>query len=233
MPPSCARPRVPRSSWSLLRPICHRVAMLHFRAPAVIAFSRRSMWRPARVSLELPSELGCRPYRPQPCLLAIAFAALGRNMPTARWFEPPSARSVPRRGGRSSRSKLFATTITPMVVPPPDQDSWHAASRADAIFIPDGADSVRKCAHLHSARCRHQAFPLLGRGCGTIRASRNARWRAALCGPDAIVFRQCCHRYKWRYARIRVRPQHALRRVAAGGRRWSRHRARSALRPRC
>ena len=63
-----------------------------------------------------------------------------RTTPMAPWSRPRSSRSVARRGGRVVALERYPLDTAQMQAPA--RNVAQAAARADAIFIPDGADAV-------------------------------------------------------------------------------------------
>ena len=136
-----------------------------------------------------------------------SFAALIPDNAYGTVVEAAFKQAVARRGGRVVALERYPVDREQMQASV--RNVAQAASRADAIFIPDGADAVPTIVQtLNAERNRHQARPAPGhRACGKMRrssptlSSRGPGMRAPT-RPASAIFPA---RYRTRYGQDPVR----------------------------
>jgi branched-chain amino acid transport system substrate-binding protein len=135
-----------------------------------------------------------------------SFAAMVPDNAYGAVVEAAFQQAVARRGGRVVALERYQTTAAGMTQPA--QRIAQAASRADAIFIPDNADNVPQVAQaLQAAGVNLKRVQLLGTGLWDeprVFASAALRdgWYAA---PEPNGFRSFSQRYRARYGQEPVR----------------------------
>ena len=121
-------------------------------------------------------------------------------------IEAAFQQEVARRGGRVVALEKYP--LDPARMGEAVRRVAQAASRADALFIPDGADAVPQVvAQLETNRVNLKRLQLLGTGLWDdprifSNASLAGGWYAA---PDAAGFRSFAQRYRGRYGQEPVR----------------------------
>ena len=135
-----------------------------------------------------------------------SFAALLPDNAYGTVIEAAFQQEVARRGGRVVALEKYP--LDPARMGEAVRRVAQAASRADALFIPDGADAVPQVvAQLETNRVNLKRLQLLGTGLWDdprifSNASLAGGWYAA---PDAAGFRSFAQRYRGRYGQEPVR----------------------------
>jgi len=134
-----------------------------------------------------------------------SFAALLPDNAYGNVVEAAFQQEVARRGGRVIALEKYPLDAARMAEPV--RRVAQAASQADAIFIPDGADAVPQVAQSLAAAGVTKRVQLLGTGLwDDPRIMSNAQlqggWFAA---PDAVGYRSFAQRYRARYGQEPVR----------------------------
>jgi ABC-type branched-subunit amino acid transport system substrate-binding protein len=135
-----------------------------------------------------------------------SFAALLPDNAYGAVVEAAFQQEVARRGGRMIALEKYP--LDPGKMAEPIRRVAQAASRADSIFIPDGADAVPQVVQaLVSAGVNVKRVQLLGTGLWDeprifSTASLEGGWYAA---PDSAGFRGFAQRYRARYGQDPVR----------------------------
>lgn len=135
-----------------------------------------------------------------------SFAALLPDNAYGTVIEAAFQQEVARRGGRVVALEKYP--LDPARMGEAVRRVAQAASRADALFIPDGADAVPQVvAQLEINRVNLKRLQLLGTGLWDdprifSNASLAGGWYAA---PDAAGFRSFAQRYRGRYGQEPVR----------------------------
>ena len=128
------------------------------------------------------------------------------TIPTARWSKRHSSRTSRAAAARSSRSSATRTTRRRWLHPV--KTVAQAATRADALFIPDGGDAVPDVAQaLVAAGVNTKKIQLLGTGLWDdprifSTPALDGGWYAA---PDAAGYRNFATRYAARFKQQPVR----------------------------
>jgi branched-chain amino acid transport system substrate-binding protein len=135
-----------------------------------------------------------------------SFAALLPDNAYGAVVEAAFQQAVARRGGRVIALEKYP--LDPGKMAEPIRRVAQAASRADSIFIPDGADAVPQVVQaLANNRVNLKRVQLLGTGLWDEprifeTPALNGGWYAA---PDAVGFRGFAKRYRARYGQDPVR----------------------------
>ena len=135
-----------------------------------------------------------------------SFAALLPDNAYGTVIEAAFQQEVARRGGRVVALEKYP--LDPSRMGEAVRRVAQAAARADALFLPDGADAVPQVvAQLESNRVNLKRLQLLGTGLWDDprifgNASLAGGWYAA---PDAAGFRNFAQRYRGRYGQDPVR----------------------------